>query len=312
MATACDYCDQGDGGIVCDSGCDSCDSGCNGCSPIFPGKPAGPVFKALDKIAGGVEKLFGLDKCGAKGGTNCDDACDAAMIEDLMIPMDSATTDPYYSQPVMPSVPAENYSQPLEGFSQPMTTPVPQYRDPQYIEPIAPQPAPLPPIQQGVPGTFGNPFSDDEVRFTPPARSQQTSSGRQVQPSRGLSRYLNAAPNPQQRVRPANQYQAHHHQAQQHQAQQHQAQRVQRTSLPQPTRISAAHHQQQVILSKAPAPKDRSAWSEEHRVTRPRHPTTSHVKSLQSVCTVPRHETRARDGGSPTRVGCVLIPHRKA
>ncbi len=131
VATACDYCDQGDGGIVCDSGCDRCDSGCDGCSPIFPGKPAGPVFKALDKIAGGVEKLFGLDKCGAKGGANCDDACDAAMIEDLMIPMDSATTDPYYSQPVMPSVPAENYSQPLEGFSQPMTTPEPQYREPQ-------------------------------------------------------------------------------------------------------------------------------------------------------------------------------------
>ncbi|MFK8112911.1 MAG: hypothetical protein AB8B91_11945 [Rubripirellula sp.] len=46
------------------------------------------VYKALDSVAGGIEKLFGLDKCGKSDCDNivCDDGCDAMMMEELMMP----------------------------------------------------------------------------------------------------------------------------------------------------------------------------------------------------------------------------------
>ncbi|QDT03455.1 hypothetical protein K227x_18390 [Rubripirellula lacrimiformis] len=46
------------------------------------------VYKALDGVAGGIEKVFGLDQCHSGCGTpTCDDGCDAAMLGELVVPM---------------------------------------------------------------------------------------------------------------------------------------------------------------------------------------------------------------------------------
>ena len=96
-ADACDYCDSvGCDSVGCDTvGCDSgaCDSGAcdsGACRPAgrrlsipAPGKA---IFKTLDAVAGGIEKVLGFDKCssGLSCDSNCDDGCDAALMNDLM------------------------------------------------------------------------------------------------------------------------------------------------------------------------------------------------------------------------------------
>jgi hypothetical protein len=178
---ACDYCDMGDGGIVCDS-YDSCDD----CAGIGIGTPNGPIFKTLDAFAGGLEKMLGLDNC-APCDSGCDLACDAAIIDDTMWPMAPATTE-QYTQPVMPSVPPETYTQP-QPYTQPLQP------EGEHGQPQTPAPMSEPEAENGgLFETLDNPFMDDEVRRAP-RRSVQPSSylPRPVrsQPSRTVSRYLN-------------------------------------------------------------------------------------------------------------------------
>ncbi|NND96600.1 MAG: hypothetical protein HKN47_04645 [Pirellulaceae bacterium] len=78
--------------------CDACDSGvvsCDSCDPSRSiGIPGNPIYRTLDAVAGRVEKLLAFDKCNTSGCDvggcdiqGCDDACDAAMIHELMVPM---------------------------------------------------------------------------------------------------------------------------------------------------------------------------------------------------------------------------------
>ena len=74
----------------CDGAISACDGFGHADASRSPG-PAfnGPIYKTLDAVAGGIEKVFGLDKrhqrdCDAR---SCDDGCDAAMMQDLSMPV---------------------------------------------------------------------------------------------------------------------------------------------------------------------------------------------------------------------------------
>lgn len=129
---------------VCPPPAPNCRCGCN------QGKKVNCFKKAFHGLSAGMNKmtkLFSLRKSGCDE-MNCDDACDAAMIEELMLP------------PVMPST-----SQP-----QPM---------PPQVEPIVPEEGSVeempPPIRLQEPpsdpdrgslfDTKEDPFSDDEARM---------------------------------------------------------------------------------------------------------------------------------------------------
>ncbi len=116
---ACDYCDSigidhaGCDGVSCDgNSCDSMGGGCN--------LGGGTIFRALDAVAGGVEKLMGFDKCGQGAcgcdSLGCDGGCDSCAGGEMMMPMapaqigSSVSTHPYvapqptpiYSAPRVP------------------------------------------------------------------------------------------------------------------------------------------------------------------------------------------------------------------
>lgn len=68
--TACATCAPEESGCTCD---------CSG------GRKHNCLHKAIHAVAGGIGKLLHRDKCGCKEQL-CDDGCDAAMIEELMVP----------------------------------------------------------------------------------------------------------------------------------------------------------------------------------------------------------------------------------
>lgn len=81
------------------------------------------VYKALDGVAGGIEKVLGLDKCN-HGHASCDDGCDAAMMDELMVPMPPMES---YSTPMpIQSHPSHGHHHstvpPAPIRSQPMTS----------------------------------------------------------------------------------------------------------------------------------------------------------------------------------------------
>lgn len=210
------------------SACDQCDSmavACDSCSSRSGianrgGTPDGPIFKTLDALAGGIEKLTGLDQCPSSGcdsgcgcdagPSGCDDACDAAMIQELSAPVYvpapsysptpaqpaiPQTVTPHYSDPVphteprMPTVPPESYSAPSDAnttrpyVDQPLM-PVPAE------DPVAPEPEPTedpaptqpdatppaPDSDRSIFDSLDDPFGDDEVRVHPRNRTIRTAS----------------------------------------------------------------------------------------------------------------------------------------
>lgn len=86
---------------------DACDCPCD-CGPRV--KWPKPIYKALDAVAGGIEKVLGLDKIhcgpGCDAGCDevfCDDGCDAATLYELSQP-----SEPQYfhqPQPIAPAAP---------------------------------------------------------------------------------------------------------------------------------------------------------------------------------------------------------------
>ena len=97
------------------------------------------VYKALDGMAGGIERTLGLDQCHASGcdQANCDDACDAAMIGELMVPMPHSDSHAI-PMPVQPRS-RHIYSQPIES--------APRNAEPDVIQP-QPHVAPTAPKAQ--------------------------------------------------------------------------------------------------------------------------------------------------------------------
>ena len=100
--------DAGDCG--CAASCDACpnlDPGCIcHCSRFFK---RSCVYKALDAFAGGIEQVLDLCTCcRSRNEKLCDDGCDAAMIDELIVP------EAIYYQPLqIHSEPAPVYSAPI-------------------------------------------------------------------------------------------------------------------------------------------------------------------------------------------------------
>ena len=105
---------QTNGPIATAADCDCWDESCDACGGN--GNPMANclIFKSLDAVAGGIEKALGLDKSCGCDAMGCDDACDAANIHDLMMPMHGqpapnlaapVVTSPHVSAP--PSAPID-------------------------------------------------------------------------------------------------------------------------------------------------------------------------------------------------------------
>ncbi|TWT83674.1 hypothetical protein CA13_51410 [Planctomycetes bacterium CA13] len=147
---------------------DDCSCGCD-VSAACPPKH-NPLYRTLDAFAGGIEKLFGLDKCPpAKGFCDeslCDGACDSAPIDIGMMsipePMMLDTPGPLYYEPipnsramppapVLTAPPAPMSSTPL--YSAPRSSPrssTPQTsmpRSPMHMTAPRIQTAPVIPVQ---------------------------------------------------------------------------------------------------------------------------------------------------------------------
>ncbi len=154
---------------ACEAVCQECPpDACNCPCKCCPRKRPNYVYKALDTVAGGIEKLLRLDKlnCGPCGpGVTCDDGCDAAMLGEfsgLATPIDSQESLPVVPEEHFQSVPS--YQEHAPGMQMRMGQPrmsEPDTPEPYIPAPDAPvfQPATPPQIHQ--PAPLSNPFLDD-------------------------------------------------------------------------------------------------------------------------------------------------------
>lgn len=148
-ADACDYCDSVE--VDCPTctpscGVDGCDSiGCDGMGIGHKcGRVGGGLFRALDAVAGGVEKIMGFDKCGQGGcgssgcdSVSCDGGCDAMYAESMM-PMESVDMGMQrHSHAYAPTPPAPIYTTPTQMPSPPMAAP--RMAAPRVVAPQQPQ-----------------------------------------------------------------------------------------------------------------------------------------------------------------------------
>ena len=195
----------------CDCWDDSCDSCSSGGSRLMENCL---IYKSLDALAGGIEKVLGLDKSCGCDEFGCDDACDAATMQELMMmpvePMQlpsvthshSTPSAPVLAAPHVPAppsgppvdvrpmgppayhVPNAIETAPAEPSGQQLGTPVDNdvINPPANVEPV-PQPMPEPTPEKTPPpkkdgGLFDSlddPFSDDEVRSYRPYRNVRPS-----------------------------------------------------------------------------------------------------------------------------------------
>ena len=180
--------------------CDCFDGSCDACGSGGTAEPNNFLYKSLDALAGGIEKVLGLDKSRA---SSCDDACDAVSMHELMMPMapmqmhSPSTThvhphaSTYNSTPYMPApnqVPQRQYV-PAPPASVPGIVEAPveiRQTEPKVLPPVnnmIPQPVPEPqPMPKAEPKPGGSlfdalddPFSDDEVRNYRPYRNVRPS-----------------------------------------------------------------------------------------------------------------------------------------
>lgn len=208
IAAACDCCST----PTCSQGCDepacgvaepTCgcgSSGCGGCRTS-----TNPIMKTLDAVAGGIEKVLGLDRCHQNGCSSgcdvsceagCDDACDSAFAQELMVPIQSPptiSTPPSHSVAPVPSLPTVP---PIDPSPAPMSQP--RMIQPRTVMPMAPTPAPAmtpnpepapadsrgvgepqmdePADDKNIFDSLDDPFGDDEVRLRRPYRQVQPTS----------------------------------------------------------------------------------------------------------------------------------------
>lgn len=102
-------CDCGCESAACDAmAVESCDCGCESSGNRKRWRASEtPVFKALDALAGGIEKALRLDKdSSCDGGSVCDDACDASMIHELSQPLPPPVTQYHVPRSPVPVPPA--------------------------------------------------------------------------------------------------------------------------------------------------------------------------------------------------------------
>lgn len=145
----------------------------------------GPIYQTLDAVAGGIEKLFRLDRRSAPHGARrpggdsaCDDGCDAATLllidsgGGLPLPLDPAD-DRDLSEPLEPFEPDVRRTPPPSGVA-PSVRPSPPRTRP--LPPPPGRPAVPPPPQRQEPDggsifdALGDPFEDDSASRTPRGR----------------------------------------------------------------------------------------------------------------------------------------------
>lgn len=175
----CD-CGSCDAGSICDMSSDmgsgGCDCGNCGSKSLMKDNP---LFKSLDFVAGGIEKVLGLDRCGTAGcgHSTCDSGCGCASSEmesyhfapeapmaiptpmhaEPLIPAPAPVmSSPRVTHPRLPSVPPiaveQETIQPRmtePRIVEPAVVPDPVFRDPEPQIQQAPAPSPLP--QQTLP-----------------------------------------------------------------------------------------------------------------------------------------------------------------
>ena len=142
----------------------------------------GPIYQTLDAVAGGIEKLFRLDRRSAGhgarwpgGDSGCDDACDAATL--LLIESGGGSPRPLAPGddrdrpgPLVPDVrqaPAPGGAAPSVRPSPPRTRPLP----PPPGQPAVPPPPPRQDPDGGsIFDALGDPFEDDSASRSPRGR----------------------------------------------------------------------------------------------------------------------------------------------
>ncbi|TWU64818.1 hypothetical protein [Crateriforma conspicua] len=168
--------------------CPSCDCGCESTGKRKFSVAQTPLYKALDALAGGIERALFLDRdhhgkvtqCDDISG--CDDACDAATLQTLQqweqspplavpqpIPIDAMPSNavpsnavPSDAVPVQPLPPNGTQYQPAHPMAPPAATPQPMRR----ITTPPEQDAPLDRLDPRA-----NPFADDPMTYDQPTGS---------------------------------------------------------------------------------------------------------------------------------------------
>lgn len=139
--------------LSCDSGSCDCETGASRSVRLGFDMRKTPVYKTLDLLAGGIERVLHLDEdsdigCD-EGGESCDDACDAAMIMELSAPLPSPAPQPIHRhvQPTSPAIPAPA---PADRIIAPNSI---QPSMPRVPAPIMPAPIDSEPLQFSQPRT---------------------------------------------------------------------------------------------------------------------------------------------------------------
>ena len=102
--------------------CDRAFFTCDGYASAGTSREHGPIYKTLDAVAGGIEKVFGLDKRHHRGcdAGSCDNGCDAAAMHELMTPRPHGST--HGSHPMHGSHPTRGWG----GLHAPPATQAPE------------------------------------------------------------------------------------------------------------------------------------------------------------------------------------------
>ncbi|TWU37721.1 hypothetical protein Q31b_45100 [Novipirellula aureliae] len=216
--------------LASDCGCNTCGMGevvmsdpcgCHSCDGGGVTKNHNPIFRTLDALAGGIEKVLGLDKCKSSH-VGCDSGCDASPYYESMmaipnpVPMmsNSQSFDSHSSQSVPPppvvtphqTSPRPSYESRPSYPSSPSNVPMqsaPMQSAPMQSAPRTPMHMSEPRIQTPVPNqrqengdsgggslfdSLSDPFSDEArrpqtqtIRPTAFNASKQTSSRRTSQ-----------------------------------------------------------------------------------------------------------------------------------
>ncbi|TWT93216.1 hypothetical protein [Stieleria varia] len=169
-----------DCGVAAEPTCGCGVAACGGCKT-----PHNPLYRTLDAVAGGIEKVLGFDKCksGCNSGcdSNCDDACDAGYANELMNPIYIPPSHSHGApSPIVESIPSVP---PLVTSPPTITESVPMYSQPRSAAPrMAPRsitpadsaPGATAPLQDPTPIPQPEAAPEPGTRIAPPTPPETT------------------------------------------------------------------------------------------------------------------------------------------
>ena len=194
--------------VVTAAECDCWEESCETCGTPDSAMKNCLIYKSLDALAGGIEKVLGLDKSSRCDEFGCDDACDAASMHELMLPMAPMQIESAAPTHVHPPARTHVSPAPMYGDSTPYI-PTPHYVPERQYAPSVPSPVPneveipsamppagsetievMPPTHEAIPqptpesqpnkdgslfDALDDPFRDDEARTYRPYRNVRPS-----------------------------------------------------------------------------------------------------------------------------------------